>query len=305
MKLNIKNETDRLKAVVLGQPISIGAIPTLDECYDAKSYHSVAQHIYPTEADITYEMTEFEKVLQKHGVEVFRPKIITDYNQVFARDVAFIIEDKLIIANMIEDRAKEWEAYSEIFKPLGLEHIINLPQNINMEGGDVLVWNNYIFVGTCTDADFTNYKTARTNPPAVDFLRLNFPEKTIIPLPLKKNDRVPYEGVLHLDCCFNIVGGDKCIIYPNGFVNETDFRMIVELFGEENCFIVNDEEMFEMVPNVFSISPNLVVSDKAFTRLNQHLQDQWNIAVEEIPYREVSKMGGLLRCSTLPILRAK
>lgn len=38
MQLNVKNETSTLKAVVLGQPGSIGKVPTLEETYDAKSY---------------------------------------------------------------------------------------------------------------------------------------------------------------------------------------------------------------------------------------------------------------------------
>ena len=41
MQLNVKNETSTLKAVVLGQPGSIGKVPTLEETYDAKSYESV------------------------------------------------------------------------------------------------------------------------------------------------------------------------------------------------------------------------------------------------------------------------
>jgi N-dimethylarginine dimethylaminohydrolase len=49
--------------------------------------------------------------------------------------------------------------------------------------------------------------------------------------------------------------------------------------------------MFEMFPNIFSISPDVVVSDKAFTRMN-HLRNEWGMTVEEIPYREISKMGG-------------
>ena len=61
--------------------------------------------------------------------------------------------------------------------------------------------------------------------------------------------------------------------------------------------------MFEMNPNIFSISEEIVVSDSSFTRLNNHLRNEWGITVEEIPYREISKMGGLLRCSTLPLVR--
>ena len=303
MKLNINNETGRLKSVVLGQPVSMGADPTLEESYDAKSYHTIQQGVYPKEEDIIREMTEFEKVLKKYDVEVIRPDIIKDYNQVFARDVAFVIEDKMILSNLIPDRADEQEAYSKIFEQVEWRKIINLPDTAHIEGGDVIVWNDFLFIGTCFSEDYRNFKTARTNEYAIEILKEYFPKKRIIDLELKKNDTVPYEGILHLDCTFNPVGKDKCIIYKDGFVDESDYRLILDIFGEENCFHVTKEEMFEMNPNIFSISPEVVVSDAAFTRMNRHLQDVWNIKVEEIPYREISKMGGLLRCSTMPLVR--
>ena len=303
MKLNINNETGRLKSVVLGQPVSMGADPTLEESYDAKSYHTIQQGVYPKEEDIIHEMTEFEKVLKKYDVEVIRPDIIKDYNQVFARDVAFVIEDKMILSNLIPDRADEQEAYSKIFEQVVWRKIINLPDTAHIEGGDVIVWNDFLFIGTCFSEDYRNFKTARTNEYAIETLKEYFPKKRIIDLELKKNDTVPYEGILHLDCTFNPVGKDKCIIYKDGFVDESDYRLILDIFGEENCFHVTKEEMFEMNPNIFSISPEVVVSDATFTRMNRHLQDVWNIKVEEIPYREISKMGGLLRCSTMPLVR--
>ena len=303
MKLNINNETGRLKSVVLGQPVSMGADPTLEESYDAKSYHTIQQGVYPKEEDIINEMTEFEKVLRKYDVEVVRPDIIKDYNQVFARDVAFVIEDKMILSNLIPDRADEQEAYSKIFEQVEWRKIINLPDTAHIEGGDVIVWNDFLFIGTCFSEDYRNFKTARTNEYAIEILKEYFPKKRIIDLELKKNDTVPYEGILHLDCTFNPVGKDKCIIYKDGFVDESDYRLILDIFGEENCFHVTKEEMFDMNPNIFSISPEVVVSDAAFTRMNRHLQDVWNIKVEEIPYREISKMGGLLRCSTMPLVR--
>ena len=303
MKLNINNETGKLKSVVLGQPVSMGADPTLEESYDAKSYHTIQQGVYPKEEDIINEMTDFEKVLKKYDVEVIRPDIIKDYNQVFARDVAFVIEDKMILSNLIPDRADEQEAYSKIFEQVEWRKIINLPDTAHIEGGDVIVWNDFLFIGTCFSEDYRNFKTARTNEYAIEILKEYFPKKRIIDLELKKNDTVPYEGILHLDCTFNPVGKDKCIIYKDGFVDESDYRLILDIFGEENCFHVTKEEMFDMNPNIFSISPEVVVSDVAFTRMNRHLQDAWNIKVEEIPYREISKMGGLLRCSTMPLVR--
>ena len=303
MKLNIKNETGKLKSVVLGQPKSMGPIPTLEESYDAKSYHSIEHNIYPKEEDIISEVSAFEAVLKKYDVEVLRPAIIKDYNQVFARDVAFVIEDKMIISNVIKDREDEQEAYRKIFEKVEWRKIINLPETAHIEGGDVIVWNDYLFIGTCYSEDYRSFKTARTNEYAIEILKEYFPKKRIIDLDLKKNDKVPYEGVLHLDCTFNPIGKDKCIIYKNGFVDQNDYELIIDIFGEENCFNITDEEMFEMNPNIFSISPEVVVSDHTFTRMNRHLRDVWGFTVEEIPYREVSKMGGLLRCSTMPLVR--
>lgn len=303
MKLNIKNETGRLKSVVLGQPKSIGPVPTLEESYDAKSYYSIENGIYPKEEDIIAEMTAFEKVLKKYDVEVFRPNIIKDYNQVFARDVAFVIEDKMIISNVIKDRADEQEAYRKIFEKVEWRKIINLPETAHIEGGDVIVWDDFLFVGTCFSEDYRNFKTARTNEYAIEILKEYFPKKRIIDLDLKKNDKIPYQGVLHLDCTFNPIGKDKCIIYKDGFVDESDYQLIIDIFGEENCFHITPEEMFEMYPNIFSISPEVVVSDETFTRMNDFLRNEWGFTVEEIPYREISKMGGLLRCSTMPLVR--
>ncbi len=303
MKLNIKNETARLKSVVLGQPLSIGPTPALEESYDAKSYYNIQHKTYPSEHDVVEEMTAFENILIKYGVEVYRPNIISDYNQVFARDVAFVIDDKMIISNVIPDRADEQEAYCRIFEKVRWRDIINLPEKAHVEGGDVIVWNDFLFVGTCYSEDYRNFKTARTNEYAIEILKEYFPKKRIIDFDLKKNDTEPYKGVLHLDCTFNPVGRDKCIVYRNGFVEESDYHLLLDIFGEENCFEVTDEEMFEMFPNIFSISPEVVVSDRSFTRMNDFLREEWGLTVEEVPYREISKMGGLFRCSTMPLVR--
>ena len=281
----------------------MGGTPSLEESYDAKSYHSIQNGVYPKEEDIKLEMDAFETVLKKYNVEVHRPNIIKDYNQVFARDVAFVIEDKMIISNVIKDRADEQEAYRKIFEKVEWRKIINLPESAHIEGGDVIVWNDYLFVGTCYSEDYRSYKTARTNEYAIEILKEYFPKKRIIDLDLKKNDTIPYQGILHLDCTFNPIGKDKCIIYKNGFVDESDYNLILDIFGEENCFHVTDEEMFEMYPNIFSISPEVIVSDNAFKRMNDFLRNEWGFTVEEIPYREISKMGGLLRCSTMPLVR--
>lgn len=303
MELNIQNETSRLKKVVLGQPYSIGKTPSLEETYDAKSYETVLNNAYPTEEDIATEMTVFEDVLRKYDVDVLRPLIIPNSNQVFARDVAFVIEDRIITSNIIPDRADEQEAYAPIYKEVAFNKIYNLPEKAHVEGGDVVLYNDHIFIGTYSAPDYPSFKTARTNTYAIDFLRELFPNKIFIPLDLKKSDTNPYKGILHLDCAFMPVGDDKLILYKGGFKNEKDVDFIVDFFGRENIFEVTEEEMYFMNTNVFSIAPSVVVSEERFTRLNKYMEQEWGVTVETVPYYEISKMGGLLRCSTLPLIR--
>jgi len=303
MNLNVKNETSTLKAVVLGQPGSIGNVPTLDKTYDAKSYESVLNEVYPMEEAIYKEMTAFEKVLLKYDVQVLRPWTLENCNQVFARDVGFVIDDKIINSNIIPDREDEKEAYEVIYDQIAYNKIYNLPEKAHVEGGDVVLFNELVFLGLYSGVDYPQLKTARTNLYAFNFLKELCPEKTFIPLELKKHNTDPRLGVLHLDCAFMPVSQNKALIYKDGFRYEKDYRMLVEMFGKENIFEITQEEMYFMNANVFSISPTVVVSEQRFNRLNDHMENQWGLIVERVPYYEISKMGGLLRCSTLPLIR--
>ncbi|GGE98103.1 N-Dimethylarginine dimethylaminohydrolase [Chishuiella changwenlii] len=303
MQLHIQNETSQLKTVVLGVAESNGNIPSLDETFDAKSYETVQKNEYPKEDDLVNEIKEFEEVLKKYNVEVLRPSLIENCNQVFSRDVGFVIDDEYFISNIIPDRLEEVEAYQTIRDQFDQSKINILPEEVYVEGGDVIVHNDYIFVGTYKQADFRQFKTARTNVEFVDYIKKKFPTKTVLDFELKKDDQNPYEGILHLDCTFNPVGKDKAIIYKDGFLFEEEYQQLVDIFGKDNLFEVTKEEMFWMNPNVFSISPEVVVSEKNFTRLNAHLENVWGIKVEAINYQNISKMGGLFRCSTMPLIR--
>ncbi|MDX1629731.1 MAG: arginine deiminase family protein, partial [Fulvivirga sp.] len=129
-----------------------------------------------------------------------------------------------------------------------------------------------------------------------------FPDKKVKAFELKMSDEDAMENALHLDCCFQPVGKDKAIIHKEGFKNEEDYQFLVDFFGRENVFDITKKEMYDMNSNIFSITPDVVVSDERFTRLNKQLRE-WGMTVEEIPYKETAKMEGLLRCSTLPLKR--
>ena len=302
MELHVVNETARLREVVLGWPESNGPVPTLDQTFDSKSYESVKNGVYPTDEAIIHEMGAFEAVLKKYGVTVYRPNPVPGCNQVFARDVGFVIEDKIIVSNIIPDRQAEIDAYGDIYRRIHYKQIYNLPEAVHIEGGDVIPCGKRIFVGQYDFPDYPSVKTARTNRLAIDYLRMIFPKKKIIPLNLRKSDTDPYEGILHLDCTFMPVGKNMAIMYRDGFMNPRDADHMADIFGQENIFYLTREEMYWMNSNVFSIAPDVVVVEEHFTRLKAWLESR-GMTVETVPYREISKMGGLLRCSTLPLRR--
>ncbi|TXN36269.1 amidinotransferase [Flagellimonas hymeniacidonis] len=303
MQLHIVDETSPLKAVVLGTAESCGPTPTVEEAYDPKSLEHILAGTYPKEADMVKEMHAFAKVFEKHGVEVFRPSILKDCNQIFSRDIAFVIEDKLFHSNILPDREKEFEAIQYILDKIDPNKIIRPPEEVHIEGGDVMPWNDYIFIGTYTGEDYPDYITARTNKEAVDYIREQFPNKKVKSFELRKSNTIAKENALHLDCCFQPIGKNKAILHKNGFLVEEEYQWLVDYFGKENIFEITKDEMYHMFSNVFSISPEVVVSEKNFTRLNHWLRAQ-GFTVEEIPYAEIAKQEGLLRCSTLPLIRA-
>lgn len=302
LKLQVNNESDRLHSVILGTATRNGPIPQADEAYDPKSLEHILQGTYPQEADMVNELNAFENILKRYAVQVYRPEIIEDLNQIFTRDIGFVIEDKFIKSNILPDRAEEWNAIQYLIKEIPADKLITAPEDIHMEGGDVLLWNDHIFVGTYKGDDYASYNTARTNMKGVEFIRDLFPNKEVKEFNLIKSMTNPRANALHLDCCFQPVGKDKAIVFPGGFIDQEDYQYLEDLFGLDNLFQITADEMYQMFSNVFSISPDVVVSEKQFTRLNNWLREQ-GFTVEEIPYHEIGKQEGLLRCSTLPLMR--
>lgn len=302
LQLNVKNETARLKAVVLGSAISNGPTPTVEEAYDPKSLEHIIAGTYPVEEDMVSEMEAFNQVFQKYNVQVFRPEIIENYNQIFSRDIGFVIDDVFIKANILPDRERELDAIQYVIDQINPAKVVRPPEEVHIEGGDVMLYNDYIFIGTYKGSDYKDYITARTNMQGVEYIRNLFPHKIVKEFDLVKSKIEARDNALHLDCCFQPVGKNKGIIYKSGFREEADYMYLVKLFGKENLFHITRDEMYHMNSNVFSIAEDVVVSEKNFTRLNNWLRDN-GFTVEEVPYAEISKQEGLLRCSTLPLIR--
>lgn len=114
MQLQLTDETSRLRSVILGIAHQNGPAPTSEEAYDPKSRVHIAQNSYPLESDMIKELDAFAIVLQRYEVQVFRPQIIEDCNQIFSRDIGFVIDDFFVKANILPDREREIQAIKHI-----------------------------------------------------------------------------------------------------------------------------------------------------------------------------------------------
>ncbi|RYZ81920.1 MAG: amidinotransferase, partial [Proteobacteria bacterium] len=232
LPLNVKNESSRLRAVVLGTATSNGPTPKPEEAYDPKSLEHILAGTYPVEQDMVLEMEAFNAVFAKYDVTVYRPEIVENENQIFTRDIGFVIDDIFFKANILPDREREFPAIRYIIDQIDPEKFVEIhDQSIHIEGGDVILWNDYIFIGTYCRPDYSDIKTARTNAKGVEFIRNYFPNKTVVDFDLVKSTTEARDNALHLDCCFQPVGHYKAIIYKDGFCDVEDYEYLRDLFG--------------------------------------------------------------------------
>lgn len=285
MNIQLRNETAPLRSVIVGLAQDRPAKPHGN---NPKIQEHVRKGTIPTEDELVEQVEGFVRTLESLGVRVLRPDILPVQDQIFTRDIGFVIDQTFVRASMRKpNRRVEYQAIQKWIKTI--ENVIELPEDAFLEGGDVILWNDTLFVGMGD----------RTNEAGVNFLREHFPEKTVIPLPLVVSDD-PYTNILHLDCTFQPVGKDCAILYEAGFREKP--TAILERFPEDKLIRVSQQEMYHMAPNVFSVSPETVLFEAGLKDFGKRLEEKGLHAVP-VAYDKVACFGGLLRCSTLPLYR--
>ena len=301
MIFSVNDETSKLDSVIIGIANSSGGVPYIENLYDPKSIENLKKGEYPLEIDMINELENLANTLKRNGVEVFRPNNIINCNQIFTRDIGFVIENYFFKSNILPKRSKEFQGIEYILNNFNGK-IINIPENVHVEGGDVLTNFDDIFIGYYDNDDYSDLFTARTNRDAVNYFKEFFPKKNIKGFHLKKSNTDALNNVLHLDCCLQLIGKDKAIIYPEAFTYREDYQWLESFFGIENIFLINNKEMYQMNSNILSINHDLVISDPSFKRLNTWLELK-GFTVEKVAFNEISKQEGLFRCSSLPLIR--
>ena len=297
---NIQDEWQPLEAVMVGIGAGMGPVPTLEDTYDPQSRKHVERGTYPRESDVARELDAFASVLKARGVQIKRPESL-GFNQVFARDIGVVIDNAFVLTSMVQDREQEQAGIVRMLEGNpGTVH--RPPEDVRLEGGDIMPMRGEIWVGCADEEDFNTYTTARTNLKAAAWLGTLFPNRQIRTFELQKSDRDPQRNALHLDCCLAPLGMGHMMVHSAGFKCSDQLQNLLHRFDTSKVCEVTAEESEQLQCNVLSIAPDTVVSDKRFERTNNILQN-WGYQVIEVDLQETSKMGGLLRCATLPLRR--
>ncbi|MGC2921279.1 dimethylarginine dimethylaminohydrolase family protein [Leuconostoc mesenteroides] len=290
MKINVYNEYDPLKEVIIGDATKLYFPDTHEieqEEHTSKWKQFMTKHIYTLlrgkkvpsflAKKFQRELAEFQRILETHGVKVHHVDSVTPtkldpygMGQMYARDSAMSVGEHFIEGNVqIEMRKIERRGYQRIVAAINDKnqvHTLNQKDKIYLEGGDVIVNYPYVFVGigkyasneagakwlqSILDKDFENEIVDR-------------PWKVV---PVYLND----DAILHLDCCMTIIG---------------------------------PKTRKEMGGNVLVIGPKKVIVQKRHTALQEALKNE-GYTVIPIVFTWHSLLDGALRCASCPLVREK
>lgn len=128
MGLNISNETNDLVSVILGIADEMGKKPSAEDCIDPKTKYHIINNSYPKEEDCKIEIENFNNILFKNGVEVLRPNSIQNLDQIFTRDIAFVVGNKIFVPEIIESRNREKDGIKYFLDNLETNEKVIIPR---------------------------------------------------------------------------------------------------------------------------------------------------------------------------------
>ncbi|MER3126705.1 dimethylarginine dimethylaminohydrolase family protein [Bacillus pumilus] len=270
------SEYDNLQEVLLCSPIHMEIKQIINETQK----HFARENISQMKAVAQHK--QLIETLKDHQVRpILLPANDRFPEQVFTRDIGFTIGHTLFISSMAapvrqgeEQLLKEW-AQGKGWKTVTMT-------NGTIEGGDVLVDQTRVFVGT----------SKRTNSAAIHQLKKELPDHDIIPIHLPPH-------ILHLDCVMNILSHDDILIDPEAFKKE-DLHLLKTHY---HLIEISEQEQFTLGPNVLSIGQKKVISLPVNQATNAALIAH-GYTVIEVDFSEIIKSGGSFRCCTLPIRRS-
>ena len=296
----VRNETGRLRKVILGRADTFGSggsfeinCKTIQRAMDTGALPRVDQFdneiVEYFRIKLGGELAMFKRLLELHGIEVIHAQAVQTQEQMFPRDPLIVIGNKIIVSRMKEkSRLKEFDGLHPLIDDSRSGFLITPPHDVFIEGGDVMVHHNTIYVGV---------GGPRTTRNAIQFLQREFADFNVVPLELAPAESD--EDVLHLDCCLNFIGKKDVLIYPEGFKNPQEVAS--HLIDSEIIQVWHDEQK-NFATNILSIGPKIIVSRPSTPAMNMLLREK-GYEVYELEFKHVEMFGGSFRCATHPLWR--
>jgi N-dimethylarginine dimethylaminohydrolase len=273
--LRVKAEWDRLEEVAVVRP---------ENFEKTKPINSTQRRFWDTEDEPSMRLLVGQhdsvvRALDTAGVKVRKikptPKLPYQFN---VRDAAMVIGSRLVLGRMRRDeRRGEPAAFENEF---GAQAVVNIAAGY-LEGGDIAVTPDEVFVGLGERTDECGYASLR-----------NLLSGTCKVTPIRLA-----AGVLHLDVAMNLLGPDIGVLHRPSIVGD-----LPESLREVEWIEVTDDEFAEQAANILVMEPGKIMLDARHERLHNALATRGFQCIM-IQLEEITKVGGGVRCMTLPLVR--
>ncbi|MEG0238031.1 MAG: arginine deiminase family protein [Clostridium sp.] len=199
-------------------------------------------------------------------------------SEVFTRDIGFTLDDTLFVCKLkSRHRKKETEKLLEHIKKNRYKYY---EFENEIEGGDIVIGESTIFVGL----------SQRTSEEAIKELE-TYLEETKSKYKVQPI-RFDTESKLHLDCVFNILDKKSAIVCDYIY----DMEIIENNF--KNLYYLSKKSADNFGTNVIPLGKKRVIcSDIEAIRVLR----KGGYKVLQCEFDEITKAGGSICCSTLPI----
>lgn len=275
MRPDVSKEWGELRVVALVRPDFFQIVAPVN---------STQQLFYGTDleprADVLCREHDLVKAaLARQGIQIVDipadPRFPMQFN---VRDPAVVIHDRVVLGRMV--REARWGEEEAIARALAQWADPILPSAGTVEGGDVIVAPDSVYVGL----------SQRTSRQGLEALRSCLGEAIVVE-PILLADHV-----LHLDMVLNLVGAGTGIIHRQSVVE------IPSSLGAYDWIEVTDEEYLEQAANVLSLGGRTVMLDERHQRVASEFERRGFECVA-VGLKEIAKVGGGVRCMTLPLVR--
>jgi N-dimethylarginine dimethylaminohydrolase len=273
--LRVEAEWDRLTLVAVVRPEFF----VLTEPINSTQRRFYGTEVQPSASRLVDQHANVVRVLTAAGVQVVdvEPTLNLPY-QFNVRDTAVVIGSRLILGRMARAvRMPEPAAFGAV---LNAESVVTALAG-QLEGGDIIVTPEEVFVGLGERTDESGYASLR------DLLRGT---RKVTPIKLAG-------GVLHLDVAANLLSRHVGVLHRPSIVGD-----LPDSLRQVAWIEVTDDEFAEQAVNMLALEQGAVMLDARHERLKNALEIRGFRCIT-VQLEEITKVGGGVRCMTLPLVR--